>query len=119
MSVVRAERLPRDLPGGWEYHDDFRAEPLQSNQVWRKMGPVDALKIVRVMMPGHAEYDGGANGVSVRPTVIGSGGRVTWSSKTWFWPGDERKIHARLQEHGYTFAKYKVGLWGLQAPKFC
>ena len=103
--LVTADQLPGDLPGGWEYHGDFQAEPLKSGQVWRKMGPIDALKIVRVMMPGHAEHDGGANGVSVRPTVIGRGGKVTWSSRTWFWLGNEGQIHARLQEHGYTLAQ--------------
>ena len=102
---MTADRLPKDLPGGWEYHSDFLAEPLQRSQVWRKMGPVDALKIVRVMMPGRVEHDGGANGISVRPTVIGRGGKVKWSSKTWFWLGNERQIHARLQEQGYTLAQ--------------
>lgn len=98
------DRLPKDLPGGWQYKSEFQAEQLQCNQVWRKMGPVDALKIVRVMMPGHREYDGGASGISVRPTVLGKAGRVQWSSKTWFWLGSESQIQARLMEHGYTLA---------------
>lgn len=102
---MTADRLPEDLPGGWEYQAGFEPRPLQRGQVWRKMGPVDALKIVRVMMPGNPEHDGGANGISVRPTVVGRGGRVQWSSRSWFWLGDETQIHARLKEHGYTLAQ--------------
>lgn len=102
---MTSDRLPEDLPGGWEYHADFEPRPLQKGQVWRKMGPVDALKIVRVMLHGHPDHDGGANGVSVRPTVVGRGGKVQWSSKSWFWLGNEIQIHARLKEHGYTMAQ--------------
>lgn len=74
-------KLPEDLTGGWEYKQPFEAKPLASGQVWRKTGPVDAIKIVRVMMPGHKEHDGAANGISVKCTIIGKSG-INWARKT-------------------------------------
>lgn len=101
---MSADRLPNDLPGGWEHHGTFKAVPLNKDQVWRKAGPVDALKIIRVMFPGHPEHDGAAQGISVRPTVIATGGRVTWSRKTWFKLGNEAQVHEFLRANGYTLA---------------
>jgi hypothetical protein len=66
-----SDRLPNDLPGGWEFNSPFKAKLLANGQVWRKCRPLDAIKIVRVMIPGHSEYDGGAHGISVRYTIIG------------------------------------------------
>ncbi|WP_045861713.1 hypothetical protein [Teredinibacter purpureus] len=94
-------KLPKDLPGGWKFKNTFAPKPLESGQVWRKTGPIDAIKIVRVMMPGHQEHDGGANGVSVRSTIIGKAG-VNWARKTWFWMGTESQILERFKEHGYA-----------------
>ena len=102
---MNADRLPEDLPGGWDHNGTFQEVPLKAGQVWRKTGPVDALNLIRVMMPGHPENDGGAQGISVRSTVIGIGGRIKWSSKTWFRLGDEKAIHAFLKQHGYSLAQ--------------
>ena len=101
---MTADRLPNDLLGGWSHLNSFRPVPLEKGQVWRKIGPVDALKVIRVMMPGHSENDGGAQGISVRPTTIGSSGKIRWSNKTWFRMGTEKQIHNFLKEHGYSLA---------------
>jgi hypothetical protein len=61
----------------------------------RKSGPLDAIMIVRVMMPGHSEHDGGAHGISVRHTVVGRKA-VTWQRKTWCKLGTEVQIHNGL-----------------------
>jgi hypothetical protein len=98
---MMSDRLPSDLPGGWEFYRPFKAKPLAKGQVWRKCGPLDAVKIVRVMIPGHSEYDGGAHGISVRHTVVGRKA-VTWQRKTWFKLGTEVQIHKWLKQHGYA-----------------
>jgi hypothetical protein len=43
--MVMSDRLPSDLPGGWEFNSPFKAKPLAKGQVWRKCGPLDAIKI--------------------------------------------------------------------------
>lgn len=95
--------LPNDLPGGWEFLAPYVPTELEAGQVWRKCGPIDALKIVRVMLPGNKEHDGGAPGISVRPSVIGRKG-VKWSSTTWFKLGSHDQLQAWLKEHGYALA---------------
>lgn len=95
--------LPHDLPGGWEHNGRFCAAPLKAEQIWRKTGPLDAIKIERVMQPGHPEDDGGAQGISTRSTKVGSKD-VIWERKTWFKLGNRRQIHSWLKEHGYSLA---------------
>ncbi|MDH0609858.1 hypothetical protein N5D28_13325 [Stutzerimonas stutzeri] len=97
-----SDRLPDDLPGGWEHVAEFEPHPLAVGQVWRKMGPIDALRIERVMLPGNPQYDGGAPGISVRRTVYSH--RVKWSKDTGFWGGSQEMLHKRLEEGGYSLA---------------
>ena len=97
-------RLPPDLIGGWAYNSSFKPVPLKKGQIWRKIGPIEALKIIRVMQPGHLEYDGGAPGISIVPTEVGSGGRIRWARQTWFRPGSTDDIYQFFQLHGYTLA---------------
>lgn len=101
-----ADRLPIDLPGGWESKTRYTPEPLKAGQVWRMAGPVGAIKILRVMMPGHPEHDGGAQGISVSTTVIDRGGRVRWSKQSAFLMGTEKQTHSFLQLHGYGLADH-------------
>ncbi|MFK5950947.1 MAG: hypothetical protein QM500_19520 [Methylococcales bacterium] len=96
-----SNRLPKDLPGGWEFKEPFKAVPFKQGQIWRKLGPIDAFKIVRVMMPGHPEHDGASNGLSVRFTAIGSRG-VSWQRRTWFKLGNEHQIYHWLKSNGYA-----------------
>lgn len=96
------DRLPDDLPGGWEHVAEFEPHPLAVGQVWRKMGPIDALRIERVMLPGNPQYDGGAPGISVRRTVYSH--RVKWAKDTAFMGGLEEDLHHRLQMSGYSLA---------------
>lgn len=76
---------------------------LCKGQVWRKAGPVGAIKVVRVMLPGEDGYDGGAPGISVRSTQLGAHS-VTWGKRTWFWPGSEERLMKRLEADGYALA---------------
>lgn len=99
------DRLPPDLPGGWEFIATFEPVKLQAGQIWRKRGPIDAIKIERVMLPGYPENDGGAPGISFRPTIVNQGGRVVWSRKTWFKLGTHEELHQWLKESGYKLAK--------------
>ena len=102
---LMSDRLPKDLPGGWEFTGDYKPDPLQAGQIWRKTGPVEALKIVRVMQPGYTEYDGGAPGISICPTVSSAGGRIKWDKQTWFRAGTLTQIHDFLKTHGYSLAQ--------------
>lgn len=95
--------IPSDLPGGWEFNKPFQPNLIQVGQVWRKCGPLDAIKIVRVMLPGHPDYDGGAPGISVKNTSV-SGCNVIWERKTWFKLGSLPQLHRWLEVHGYALA---------------
>ena len=53
---------------------------IERGEVWRKSGPCGWIKIVRVQMPDHPNYDGGAPGCSVRFST----GRGGWKRRTWF-----------------------------------
>jgi len=95
------DTLPKDLPGGWEYQKPFEAKPLSKGQVWRKCGPIDAIKIIRVMMPGHSEHDGGAQGISVVHTTTRRC-KVVWEHQSWFKGGSEAQLLSWLKESGYA-----------------
>lgn len=97
-------KFPENLPGGWKFTEPFAPSPLAKGQVWRKCGPSDAIEIVRVMQPGHAEFDGGLPGISVRSSQIGNRA-VTWRKDTWFMPGTEQQLMKRLEADGYARAK--------------
>lgn len=56
---------------------------LTKGQVFRKNGPCDWMRVERVLIPGHPEYDGALPGVSVRRSD--SGGRG-WKKRGWFVP---------------------------------
>lgn len=94
-------KFPTNLPGGWQFVEPFNACPLARGQVWRKCGPSDAVEILRVMLPGHDEYDGGLPGISVRSSQIGETA-VTWRKDTWFLAGDEQQILKRLETEGFA-----------------
>lgn len=96
-------KLPDNLPGGWTFNASFVPCPLEKGQVWRKCGPSDAIEIIRVMQPGHREFDGGLPGISVRSSEIGSH-RVFWRKDTWFMPGSEQQIMTRLRSEGFARA---------------
>lgn len=95
------DKLPKDLPGGWKFDNSFTPEPLSTGQVWRKCGPIDAIKIIRVMMPGHSEYDGGAQGISVIHTTV-KRCKVVWERQSWFKGGSEAQLLNWLNESGYA-----------------
>lgn len=99
------DRLPTDLPGGWEFTAPFQTVPLDVGQVWRKCGPVGAIRIIRVMQPGRPEYDGGLPGISVVQTQIGDRStRVHWSRQSVFWPGSEKQLLHALERDGFALA---------------
>ena len=53
-----------------------------TGEVWKKMGPADAIKIVGVQLPGYPNYDGALPGVSVLFSTI----KGNWGRKRWFYP---------------------------------
>ena len=69
------------------------------------MGPVDALKIERVMLSASEEYDGGIEGLSVRPTTVSNSMRVLWSKRTFFIPGSIETLHEYFEKNGYAVAE--------------
>lgn len=56
---------------------------ITKGQVFRKDGPRDWMRVERVLIPEHPEYDGALPGVSVRRSD--SGGRG-WQKQGWFVP---------------------------------
>ncbi|MFA5186945.1 MAG: hypothetical protein WC551_10735 [Patescibacteria group bacterium] len=74
------------------------------NDVWRKQGPCDWVKIARVMFPGNKEYDGGLTGCSVR--FSGFSGR--YGKVTWFFPAtSESKFIKLMKEAGRWLVRKK------------
>lgn len=68
---------------------------VQIGNVYRKAGPCDWVKIVRVQMPGHENYDGGLPGCSVRFST-GNGG---FERRTWFYPAiDDADFERKMKE---------------------
>ena len=53
---------------------------VMPGDVWRKSGPCDWVKVLRVQMPHDPNYDGGAPGCS----VVFSNHRGNWKRKRWF-----------------------------------
>jgi len=95
------DTLPKDLPGGWKFTKPFESNPLNKGQVWRKCGPIDAIKIIRVMMPGHREYDGGTQGISVVHATT-KRCKVVWKRQSWFKGGSEVQLLNWLKDSGYA-----------------
>lgn len=66
---------------------------IQVGDVFRKAGPCDWARIVRVQLPDHAGYDGGLPGCSIK--VTGISGR--YERRTWFFPAaDEADFRAKM-----------------------
>lgn len=85
--MMNDKRIPTNFPGGYSFEGEFAKVPLAVGQVWRKHGPVDALKIVRIVMPDFEHWDGASPGVSCRHSIIGRNGRIVWErGRTWFHP---------------------------------
>ncbi len=60
-----------------------RQEPfVMPGDVWRKKGPCDWVKVLRVQMPHNPNYDGGLPGCS----VVFSNWKGNWQRKSWFIP---------------------------------
>ena len=53
---------------------------VMPGDVWRKKGPCDWVKVLRVQMPHNPCYDGGLPGCSVVFTNI----KGNWQRKSWF-----------------------------------
>lgn len=85
------KRIPRNFPGGYSFDGEFIEAPLEPGQVWRKHGPVGALKIERILLPGFPDYDGASPGVSCRHSKIGRYGRIVWERGTWFHPAGSQE----------------------------
>ena len=96
-------KLPTNLPGGWEFTEPFKPCRIEKGQIWRKCGPSDAVEVVRVMLPGRLDYDGGLPGISVRSTQIGNQA-VTWRKDTWFIPGTEGQLLSHFKAGGFARA---------------
>lgn len=65
---------------------------VKRGDVWRKAGPCDWIKVVRVQLPEHPNYDGGLPGCSVRFST----GRGGWQRRTWFYPAADAADFERL-----------------------
>ncbi|HQA79239.1 MAG TPA: hypothetical protein PLV96_00405 [Methanoregulaceae archaeon] len=98
-------RLPDDLPGGWVCKNAFGPAKIVKGQIWRKCGPLNAIKVKKVMLPGHEEYDGALTGISVVHSGMTRDGRVVWERKRWFIPGTEEGLMSFFEINGYAIAE--------------
>lgn len=63
-------------------------------QIWRKDGPCDWVKIIKVLIPGHPQHDGGAPGCS----VVFSNMNGNWERRGWFiLAKDDADFEARMK----------------------
>lgn len=53
---------------------------VMPSDVWRKNGPCDWVKVLRVQMPHNPNYDGGLPGCS----VVFTNCKGNWQRKSWF-----------------------------------
>jgi hypothetical protein len=53
---------------------------VMPGDVWRKRGPCDWVKVLRVQMPHNPDYDGGLPGCS----VVFTNCKGNWQRKSWF-----------------------------------
>jgi hypothetical protein len=53
---------------------------VMPGDVWRKNGPCNWVKVIRVQMPHNPNYDGGLPGCS----VVFSNWKGNWQRKSWF-----------------------------------
>lgn len=70
---------------------------VKVGDVWRKEGPCDWIKVVRVCLPDCPGHDGGAPGCSVRLTNW----RGNWERKTWFYPAKDSAEFERLMSESF------------------
>lgn len=102
-----ATKIPKDLEkyGGWEFTEPFQEYPLEVGQIWRKCGPVDAIKIKSIILPEYPDYDGGLNGISVRFSRLPSNATsVSWAREGSFISGNYERIMKFFKENGYALA---------------
>lgn len=77
---------------------------VKVGDVWRKMGPCDWVKVVRVQFPGVDGYDGGLPGCSIRLRTW----RGTWQRKTWFYPAKSAEDFERQMRESFRFMMPKA-----------
>jgi hypothetical protein len=102
-----ATRLPKDLEenGGWNFTEPFLAATLEEGQIWRKCGPVDAIKIRSVQLPDREDYDGGLLGISVYFSIFPSNAKkVRWAEDSSFIAGNHDRLMRYMKDNGYTLA---------------
>lgn len=99
--------IPKDLEkcGGWEFNNEFTQHTLSIGQIWRKCGPVDAIKIRLVMLQDYPEYDGGMMGISAFMSELDTtSSQVNWSTTPYFIAGSFETIMAYFKTNGYSLA---------------
>jgi hypothetical protein len=98
-------QLPSDITGGFWFYPPFVPHPLVVGQVWRKCGPIDALRIESMQFLGCPHFDGGLPGISVRFSEF-KRGRVRWCKDRMFIPANnETSFLIFLLESGRTLCK--------------
>jgi len=74
-------------------------ENVMPGDVWRKKGPCDWVKVLRVQMPHNPDYDGGLSGCS----VVFTNGNGNWERKSWFYPAKNSDDFKKQMIDGFRF----------------
>lgn len=74
-------------------------ELVRAGDVWRKAGPGDWLKVIRVQMPHSPNYDGGLRGCS----VVYSNHLGRWNSTSWFIPANNTEEFESCMRNSFRF----------------
>lgn len=99
--------IPKDLEehGGGEFKSEFMPHTLSVGQIWRKCGPVDAIKIKAIMLQGYLDYDGGIMGISAFMSELNTiSSKIEWSTESYFIAGSYDSIMAYFKTNGYALA---------------
>ena len=66
---------------------------------WRKLGPMDWIKVIHTQFPGDPWWDGGATGASVQFSDLMPGGNQGFRQRTWFIIAkDPKDFEKRMRE---------------------
>ena len=76
-----------------------RERVVMPGDVWRKSGPCDWVKVLRVQMPGVPGYDGGLPGCS----VVFSNWKGNWQRKSWFIPASDTANFEKQMTDDFRF----------------
>ena len=72
---------------------------VMPGDIWRKNGPCDWVKVLRVQMPHDPNYDGGLRGCS----VVSTNCKGNWQRRSWFIAVNDTAAFERWMAEDFRF----------------